>query len=276
MKKTTLTPKEKRLRKQQILRERNSKIYTKITGVFLLFLLIATVFNLFSKDKKFSETENRMLAQKPEFSLTNLASGKYMSDMEDYVTDQFFIRDKWINLKMLEDLALGKKESNGVYIGKHDYLLEIPQEPNKTALDNNLKEISNFAIRHDKLNMVMSLVPNAAYICDQLKPMNAPVRNQEKDIDYVKKAVDTSLTYVDLTKTLSAHKEEPLYYKTDHHWTSLAAKYAFDALSSPLKSLPLPKSMRYILSHTIFQEHLLPKADMTKAGTPLIFMFLRA
>ena len=132
MKKSTLTPEERRLRKQQVLRERSAKIYIKITGVFLLFLLIATVFNLFNKDKEFSETENRMLAQKPEFSLSSLASGKFMSDMEDYVTDQFFIRDKWINLKMLEDLALGKRESNGVYIGKKNHLLEIPESGNFT------------------------------------------------------------------------------------------------------------------------------------------------
>ncbi len=89
-----------------------------MAGIFLFFLIIAFAFNLFSKDKKYSESENRMLAQKPEFSMANLASGKYMKDMEDYVTDQFFIRDKWINLKVLEDLALGKRESNGVYIGK--------------------------------------------------------------------------------------------------------------------------------------------------------------
>ena len=54
-----------------------------------------------------------MLAQKPEFSLANLASGKFMTDMEDYVTDQFFFRDQWISLKVLEDMALGKRESNG-------------------------------------------------------------------------------------------------------------------------------------------------------------------
>lgn len=103
-----MTPEEKRLRKEKLFYQRSSKIYFKMAGIFLFFLIIAFAFNLFSKDKKYSESENRMLAQKPEFSMANLASGKYMKDMEDYVTDQFFIRDKWINLKVLEDLALGK------------------------------------------------------------------------------------------------------------------------------------------------------------------------
>lgn len=230
MRKHTLTPEEKRLKRQQILKERSAKIYIKITGIFLLFLLLAGVFNLFSKDKEFSETENRMLAQKPEFSFSSLASGKYMSDIEAYVTDQFFIRDKWISLKLLQDMALGKRESNGVYIGKNDYLLEVPSAPNQKSLDANLKAISSFAIRHQEAKAVMSLVPNAAYICDQLTPKNAPVRNQEKDIEHIKKTLSSSLNYVDLTRTMSNHKTEPIYYKTDHHWTSLGAKYAFDTL----------------------------------------------
>lgn len=229
-----MTPEERRIRKQNLFYHRSSKIYIKMAGIFLVFLTVAFAFNLFSKDKEYSESENRMLAQKPEFSVANLTSGKYMKDMEDYVTDQFFIRDKWINLKVLEDLALGKRESNGVYIGKKDHLMEIPTAPNQKALDNNLDAISNFSASHPDINTVMSLVPNAAYIYDQFLPKNAPVRDQEKDIKYVMNAVSTSLNFVDLTKTMSSHKEEEIYYKTDHHWTTLGARYAFDALSTAL------------------------------------------
>lgn len=222
-----MTPEERRIRKQKLFYHRSSKIYIKMAGIFLVFLTVAFAFNLFSKDKEYSESENRMLAQKPEFSVANLTSGKYMKDMEDYVTDQFFIRDKWINLKVLEDLALGKRESNGVYIGKKDHLMEIPTAPNQKALDNNLDAISNFSASHPDINTVMSLVPNAAYIYDQFLPKNAPVRDQEKDIKYVMNAVSTSLNFVDLTKTMSSHKEEEIYYKTDHHWTTEGAYYAY-------------------------------------------------
>lgn len=230
MRKHEPTPEDKRLRRQKVLRERSAKIYIRTAGIFVAFLLLAGVFNLFGKDKTFSETENRMLAQKPVFSFSNLSSGKYMSDMEAYVTDQFFIRDKWINLKLLQDLALGKRESNGVYIGKDDYLMEIPSAPNEKSLDKNLKAISSFSIRHQEVRTVMSLVPNAAFICDQLTPRNAPVHDQAKDIEHIKKTLSSSLNYVDLTRTMSNHKTEPIYYKTDHHWTSLGAKYAFDTL----------------------------------------------
>lgn len=234
MKRQNLTPEERRLRRKKILRERTSKIYLKITFVFLLFLVIACAFNLFHKDKTYSETENRMLAQKPDFSLANLASGKFMTDMEDYITDQFFLRDKWISLKLLEDMALGKKESNGVYLGKKGHLMEVLDTPDQKAVENNLKAIQSFSKRHEKLNTVMTLVPNSAYICDHLIPRNAPVRKQSQDIARVEKATKGSLAFIDLTETMRSHKDEEIYYKTDHHWTSLGAYYAFEALHSAL------------------------------------------
>lgn len=260
-----MTPEERQIRKQKLFYHRSSKIYIKMAGIFLVFLIVAFAFNLFSKDKKYSESENRMLAQKPVFSMANLTSGKYMKDMEDYVTDQFFIRDKWINLKVLEDLALGKKESNGVYIGKKDYLMEIPTAPNQKALDNNLDAISNFSASHPDINTVMTLIPNAAYIYDHLIPRNAPVRDQEKDIKYVMNAVSTSLNFVDLTKTMSSHKEENIYYKTDHHWTTLGARYAFDALSTALGiEKPTQEYKIYPVTHS-FQGTLASKSGYDKA-----------
>ena len=263
--KRKMTPEERQLRKQKLFYHRSSKIYIKMAGIFLVFLIVAFAFNLFSKDKKYSESENRMLAQKPVFSMANLTSGKYMKDMEDYVTDQFFIRDKWINLKVLEDLALGKKESNGVYIGKKDYLMEIPTAPNQEALDNNLDAISNFSASHPDINTVMTLIPNAAYIYDHLLPRNAPVRDQEKDIKYVMNAVSTSLNFVDLTKTMSSHKEEDIYYKTDHHWTTLGARYAFDALSTALGiEKPTQEYKIYPVTHS-FQGTLASKSGYDKA-----------
>ncbi|MEE1442374.1 MAG: DHHW family protein [Blautia sp.] len=262
--KRKMTPEEKRRRKEKLFYQRSSKIYFKMAGIFLFFLIIAFAFNLFSKDKKYSESENRMLAQKPEFSMANLASGKYMKDMEDYVTDQFFIRDKWINLKVLEDLALGKRESNGVYIGKKEHLMEIPTAPNQKALDNNLDAISNFSASHPDINTVMTLIPNAAYVYNHLVPRNALVRDQEADIKYVQSAVGTSLNFVDLTKTMTSHKDEEIYYKTDHHWTTLGAKYAFDALSTALGiDSPTQEYTIYPVTHS-FQGTLTSKSGYDK------------
>lgn len=215
-------------------------------------MVLAIALNIFMPDKEYSESENRMLAQAPEFSLTNLASGKFMTDMEDYVTDQFVFRDQWINLKVLEDMALGKRESNGVYIGKQGYLMQVPENNiDDDSVNDNLNAIREFAQRHEDVNTVMSLVPNAAYILEQLTPANAPVRDQSQDIALAEETVGDVLTFVDLTETMSSHRDEAIYYKTDHHWTSLGARYAFDTIYSALGiSEPAQDYTVYPVSHT--------------------------
>lgn len=235
MKKNSLTPEQK----QKMRRERSFKIYWKVTAIFLAALLFVGVYLIFHKDKEYSETENRMLAQKPVFSLANVASGKFMTDMESYVTDQFFARDWQISLKLFQDSLLGKRESNGVYIGKKNQLMEIPDKKDYPYVEDNLEAIRDFAARQSGVNTVMTLVPNAAYVCDQLLPANAPVRDQGEDIERAKNVVSSSVNYVDVTGTLKSHKEEYIYYRTDHHWTSLGAKYTFEALADSL-GIPNP------------------------------------
>lgn len=252
MEKKQLTREEELKRRKKILRERSAKIYFKITLIFLLFMAVACGFLIFEPDREYSASENRMLAQKPEFSLANLASGKFMTDMEDYVTDQFFFRDQWISLKVLEDMALGKRESNGVYIGKQGYLMQVPENnPNMDDVQNTLDRIRDFAQRHQDINTVMSLVPNAAYISTQLMPANAPVRDQSQDIALAQDTVGSFLNFVDLTETMSSHRDEAIYYKTDHHWTSLGARYAFDTLYTALGiQQPAQDYTIYPVTHT--------------------------
>lgn len=216
--------------RQKLIRQRSFRIYRAVTVVFLVFVLIIGIANLIIRDKEYSESENRMLAQKPVFSLANIFSGDYMTDTEKHVTDQFVLRDKWIDLKVTADMLVGKRESNGVYIGEGGSLLEIPDAPNQEALDKNIAAINDFAERYSEVNTVMTLVPNAAHICEHLLPKNAPVRDQSEDISYVSTGLNENVNFVDVTSALYEHKTEGLYYKTDHHWTSLGASYAFEEL----------------------------------------------
>ncbi|MBQ0000391.1 MAG: hypothetical protein KBT01_02475 [Clostridiales bacterium] len=210
-----------------MLQKRYDLLYKGTTILLLAFILFLNVCNLLHRDRTYSENENRMLAQKPHYSYENLVSGKYMTESENYITDQFILRDQWIRIKFLTDKLLGKKESNGVYIGKKGYLFEVPEKPVDAYVDKNLTAIKAFAKNNPDLNMVMTLVPNASTVCTQYLPNHAPVRNQAQDILRVQTSLKDSLEFVDITDALKEHKDEPIYYKTDHHWTSLGAKYAY-------------------------------------------------
>lgn len=266
MKQTGLTPEQKKARRRAQIKERRFLIYRSITFFVLAFILVGILWELIQKDKDYSDTENRMLAQKPELTMSSLSSGKFMSDMEDYITDQFFFRNQWIKLKLTEDLVIGKRESNGVYIGKKKHLLEIQDEPDKQTVATTSKAIADFSLKHQDLNQIMTLVPNAGYICDQLRPTYAPVHDQSEDIAYVQNIIGTSLNFVDLTDTMKQHKTEDIYYKTDHHWTSLGARYAFETLAPSLNVENLSTDYTaYPVTHN-FQGTLSSKSGYTKAS----------
>lgn len=196
----------------------------------LLFLLVAVfdLLGLLAPDKVFSENENRNLAQKPAFSSEALLDGSYFSAWESYTADQFFGRDFWISLRLKCAKLLGQKESNGVYLGKEHYLIQVPTEPDWNRVDETIAAVNDFAVRHEKLNINMMIVPNAVSVLSDKLPKNAPGRNQAADISYLRSAL-YSVNFLDPTASLNKHADEPLYYRTDHHWTSLAASYAFSA-----------------------------------------------
>ena len=57
--------------------------------IFLSAIILTfTVADLFNEERFFSESENRILAEKPELSKEALFSGKYMEDYETYLNDQ--------------------------------------------------------------------------------------------------------------------------------------------------------------------------------------------
>ena len=211
----------------------------RLQGKLLSWLLIGTIALLlaagvFLEDREFSESENRRLAQWPEFSLGAILDGSYLQGMGDYIADQFPGRDTWISLNLKLNQLLGQKESSGVYLCEDNYLMQIPSEPNKAQHERNLKAINTFAKNHPQLNMVMTVAPNAVTVHADKLPENAPVRDQLADLYHIATTVK-EVKVIDVTQVLKAHKEEYLYYRTDHHWTSLAAYYAFQTIAPELK-----------------------------------------
>lgn len=219
---------EKKLaaRKQRRILQRQKTC--RIMGGLLIFVVVLFgIINLSTEDKEFSSSENRMLATKPTFTLASIVDGSYMEQAEDYQADQFFGRDRWISLKLWEDKMLGRKEANGVYLCKDNYLMEIPSEPDEQSVQKNITAINDFASRYDELNIQMMIVPNAVCIMEDYLPENAPVRDQSTDLQNIRDHLSDRIGFIDVTQTLREHVEEGVFYHTDHHWTSRGAYYAF-------------------------------------------------
>lgn len=210
------------------------QFYRRLARVFGVLLLVFVLLNVIKRDQEFSDEENRMLASRPKLTWESIKSGDFMTDFETYVSDQFFARNQWISLKLNEDRILGKKESNGVYLGKKGYLIEKPDTPDWESVERNMAAISDFAERHSKISTYTCFVPNAYYILEDRLPAQAPVRDQAADLVKIREMEGSSVKDIDVTATLQDHAGEDIYYKTDHHWTSLGASYAFEDVAQAM------------------------------------------
>ena len=207
---------------------KHKKVYTRILAlVFIISILGIFFMNIFSKDKNFSEEENRMLAKKPKFSIDRLLEGRYTEKYEKYVEDQFVFRNSWIGVKSTVDKLLGRKEENGVFLSKDGYLIEDFKKPEEKNLEETIKAMNNFNEKYKGINQYALIAPNAVSVLKDKLPKNAPVEDQKAYIEKLKSSLNSNIKFIDTYNTLESHKDEYIYYRTDHHWTTLGAYYAF-------------------------------------------------
>lgn len=222
----------------------NDKTRGKIlTGIFLIFLCGMGLIGISSPSKVFSASENRYLNQKPDFSWKTLLSGKFGRDYETYLSDQFPVRDHWISIKVLAERMQFKQDVNGVYFGKNGYLIEKFDSEDLIGdqLEKNLNWLSSFTREMQDFmgedHVRVMLVPSASeVITDKLPPFAAPFQQSQMIEDLSKQFGEN--TVVPVNKKLSIHREEPIYYKTDHHWTALGAYYGYQSWAESIGMAP--------------------------------------
>jgi hypothetical protein len=206
--------------------------------IFFLVITVIPLLILILPKKEFSENENRVLTPFPNFTWDNIQSGKFMKDFEGFFSDHFMMRDEWIATKTQTELLAGKKEVNGVFV-LNDRLIQKVEDYDRTLVAKNVSAINGFAKRV-QIPCTMMLVPTACEIQkDQLDP-NVPVLNQKMLIESVYSRMAGQLSTVDVYTPLYSSKDEYIYYKTDHHWTSLGAYLGYSAASKSLGYQTIP------------------------------------
>ena len=242
-----LTPEQKQMaRRRRILQGRAAQGIC-ILAAFAAISLFAAGWLLLRQDRTFSDSENRMLAQKPAPTLASLADGSFAGGIERWYADQFPGRDLWITADLTFQRALGVREMNGVYLGADGYLLEAPAQEDAAQLGQTEAAICAFAAQHPDIRLTAAIVPNAWGVLSEKLPAGAPVEDQKALIDAIDQAMPDVRT-ANLTEALRSRRSEPLYYRTGHHWTSLAARYAFETLSAQLDLQPVRSYTVYPVS----------------------------
>ena len=210
-----------------------------IVCIFVLFLAAVSVGSLVAPARTFSQMENRVLKTAPKLIEKDVMDGSYMEDAETYISDHILGRDLWFCINAGLDRALGKTDANGVFFGKGGVLLEQEHTPDPAELEKRVGYVNNLAEKTD-LPIYFGLIPSASTVWRDRLPANADTAREDEVISqaYASCKVKT----IDVLGTLCAHRDEPIYFRTDHHWTPLGAKYGADALLTAMDLDPLADS----------------------------------
>lgn len=199
-----------------------------VCAVFL-FLIGFSIWGIIKPDAVVSVSERRTLAEFPTINISTIKSGKFMSEWEEYVLDQFPMRQQFRTLKAVTVFdVFRQKDNNGIYI-QDGYLSKLEYPFHEESVE---YAAERFRFIYDKYldgktsNVYLSVIPDKNYFMAHL--------NGYPSIDYTRliKSVQNKMNYakyIDITGLLELSD----YYRTDTHWRqenieSVAGRLAYE------------------------------------------------
>ena len=204
----------------------NNKINAKtvLIAVFIAFPLLLFSVILIKRDNPLSVNENRVLTTGKDIR-TDIFGGEFQDDLENYLSDQFPMRDRLKNAEVNTRLLLRSSSIGGAYVGSDGRLFQ-------KLLDSDVdsEKCARYAARLNRMaeqtgiDTYVMYVPSAGISLKESMPTGAPMYDYDRLYSSLKNELQ-SCKIIDLRKTLYGHPE--YYYATDHHWTAAGVSAAY-------------------------------------------------
>ena len=223
-------------------------------GLFALVLGGISLFTAVLPKKEKSENENRYLADFPSAinekkletaknpaDVWNSVKWKYINDrsghafkddFETYLSDHIVRREDWVKASNRIQTLSGKKEINGVYT-LDNQMIQTFKEYNADDVNNSINAMNAFAERFPDKQMFFMLAPTVQEFCSGKIPSYEGLLSEKTFIDDCYKKL-RNISAIDCRSFLASNSDEYIYYRTDHHWTSLGAYYAYQSAAKLL------------------------------------------
>ncbi len=206
----------------------------KKQNIIIIIVFSALLFGLgllvwLSPDQEFSENENRYLQKLPELTADTVESGEFGDEVEDYLSDQFWQRDRWTAVRSRIKMLLQNKDIGGVYLCEDGYYIEkvTQNDVDEARLQKNIATVRQFFDRCAERglsaeHLAFMLVPTPGYILKDKLPRYASLFDEDAVFDEMHRQFGGQL--VDLRADFAKVAEnEQIYYRTDHHWKTAGA-----------------------------------------------------
>jgi len=228
---------------------------------FFILLMMGMSAGILQKDHTYSSAENRMLQKLPKFSAKKALNGKFQKKYETYLSDQFPQRDSWIKLQTAAERVFGKKEANGVYFGKNGYLLEkyTKKDFNNKIVNRNINALEKFVNQaSESADVRVMMVPTKTYTLTAYMPAFAETYDENIFYSTLENKLPDHVI-VPVYDMLHEHSNEYIFYRTDHHWTTLGAWYGYlsyrKACGKDLKTVEPKKKLKRVSGNFLGTTH---------------------
>ncbi len=256
--------------------------------VFTLVLGIGGLASLSMKKQAVSEIENRQLTPFPAYSDSALWNGNYFRQVDQYYADNFPLRNRWINVSGSFRNKFGFESGDiKIYEPANDAEAnEITDTTKNTVNSGPLpddgavgevkkrlfvfknrafemfggstamgKSYANVINSYNRLGIpdlqVYNLIIPVALefeLTEKYKKLQKPNRPA---IESIYNELDSTIKKVWAIDEIRKHREEYIYFNTDHHWTSLGAYYAYRAFCETAGLTPVSlDTVRYKVKST--------------------------
>jgi len=215
-----------------------------------LFIFIFGFLTLITPQKNFSYDENRVLQKLPEFSLKEFIDGSFEKKLSNFYSDQFPLRSKFVELKTICELSLLRLENNNVIFASDGYLIKKSEYNDYATIQKNLDTLAKLK-GLTEIPIKCVLLPRTI---DVAKNENLPLFDYfhtDKIWDVIYNPDAEVIVLNDYFEQIS---EKNVYYRTDHHQTTLGAYYTYVALSETLGFTPM--NLSYFKSETVTEDFL--------------------
>ena len=224
-----------------------------------------------------SETEKRELTEFPAFTVESFLSGEFTDQVSLWYADTFPVREGFIKAYHGIQSLFGLRGEQFQQGNVGDDIPDGPMDPN-APVDRPVnggeggEQVGGFYLVGDTayelysfdtagaqtyaslMNKAAATLEGKANVYDLIIPLHysfalsAEVQDSMKlpdadqAITYMYSGMNEDVHTVNAYAALMAHKDEYIYFRTDHHWTATGAYYAYEAYCQAAGIPPTPLS----------------------------------